>query len=171
MTQPSAPATPSGDVRFELVEKTMKRTRYRKDALIEILHTAQEVFGYLPTDLLGYVAKQLKLPPSHVYGVATFYHLFSFKPLGEHTCTICMGTACYIKRAEDIITQIEATFGICPGETTEDGQLSVSTVRCEGSCGLAPLVIIDGEVIGKEAPEAIVKRLHTLLQAPQEVAG
>jgi bidirectional [NiFe] hydrogenase diaphorase subunit len=148
----------------------MERLRYSKGALIEILHSAQEIFGYLPNDLLAQVAKRLKLPPSHVYGVATFYHLFSFTPLGEHICTICMGTACYVKRAEEIINQIQAAFNVAPGETSADGKLSVGAARCVGSCGLAPVVIIDGTVIGKEPPEAVVKRLQALV-ALQEVAG
>jgi len=168
-SQPSATAPPAADPRFDLLETTMKRLGYSKSALIEILHSAQEVFGYLPSDLLAHVAKRLKLPPSHVYGVATFYHQFSFTPLGEHICTICMGTPCYVKRAEDIINQIQTTFKVAPGETSADGKLSVRAARCVGSCGLAPVVIIDSTVIGKESPGAIVERLHTLLQTPQEV--
>lgn len=158
---------PGRDARFDLVDKALKRIGYRKDALVELLHSAQEAFGYLSSDLLTYVAKQLKLPPSHVYGVATFYHLFSFKPLGDHTCVICMGTPCYVKGAENIITGVNAAFGISPGETTADGKLSVNTTRCLGSCGLAPLVVIDGVVSGKEPPEAVVKRLQALLESKE----
>src|SRR5919108_1053330 len=87
---------PSGDNRFKLLEATMKRHQYQPDALIEVLHKAQELFGYLSTDLLLYVAHSLKLPPSRAYGVATFYHFFSLAPKGEHTCAVCLGTACYV---------------------------------------------------------------------------
>ncbi len=160
-------AQASRDSRFELLDKALKRAHYRKDALIEVLHTAQEVFGSLAGEVLPYVARELRLPPSHVYGVATFYHLFSLEPLGEHRCTVCLGTACYVKRADEIVNAVHAAFGVWPGETTPDGALSVSAARCLGSCGLAPVVVIDGEVVGKEGPEAVVARLREIL-APRE---
>ena len=112
---------PSGDPRFKLVDRTLKRFQYQQDALIEVLHTAQEVFGFLEDDLLIYVARQLKLPLSWVYGVATFYHFFSLKPQGEHTCTVCMGTACYVKQAAEILALLQSEFGVAPGQTTPDG--------------------------------------------------
>ena len=87
---------PSGDPRFKLVDRTLQRFQYQQDALIEVLHTAQEAFGFLENDLLIYVARQLRLPLSWVYGVATFYHFFTLKPQGEHTCVVCLGTACYV---------------------------------------------------------------------------
>ena len=96
----AAPSHPSGDKRFKMLDAAMKRHQFQPDALIEVLHTAQELFGYLEHDLLFYVARGLKLPPSRVYGVATFYHFFSLKPQGEHTCVVCMGTACYVKGAD-----------------------------------------------------------------------
>ncbi len=98
---------PSGDNRFKLLDAALKRHRYQPDALIEVLHTAQELFGYLKTDLLIYIAQALKLPPSRVYGVATFYHFFSFKPKGDHTCVVCMGTACYVKGADALLSSIQ----------------------------------------------------------------
>jgi bidirectional [NiFe] hydrogenase diaphorase subunit len=168
--QPSAQAPPGSDPRFELIDATSKRLGYSKSALIEVLHTAQQVFGYLPTDVLQHVAKRLKMPPSQVYGVATFYQQFSFTPLGEHLFTVCMGTACYVKRAEDIITEVQAAFGVSSGETSADGKLSVRSARCVGSCGLAPVVIIDSTVVGKDSPQAVVQRLHALLDTPGELA-
>src|SRR6185503_19287908 len=99
--KPAGPTQPhpSGDNRFKILEATMKRLQYQPDALIEVLHKAQELFGYLSTDLLITIARSLKLPPSRVYGVATFYHFFSLAPQGEHTCAVCLGTACYVKGA------------------------------------------------------------------------
>ena len=88
---------PSGDKRFKLLETTMKRHLFQQHALIEVLHAAQQLFGYLDHDLLYFIARPLKLPPSKVYGVVTFYHLFSLKPRGMHTCVVCLGTACYVK--------------------------------------------------------------------------
>ena len=111
---------PSGDARFTLIDRTLKRLRFQQDALIEVLHTAQEAFGYLEEDLLIYVARQLKLPLSWVFGVATFYHFFSLKPQGENNCIVCMGTACYVKRAAEIVAALQAELGIEAGQTTPD---------------------------------------------------
>ena len=102
-----ATAHPRGDKRFKLLDATMKRNQHQPDALIEVLHKAQELFGCLEVDVLGYVARALRLPPSRVYGVATFYHLFTLKPQGEHACTICLGTACFVKGAGDLIFHTE----------------------------------------------------------------
>jgi bidirectional [NiFe] hydrogenase diaphorase subunit len=153
----------SGDQRFKLVDRTMQQHGHRGDALIEVLHTAQEVFGYLSEDLLIYVSTQLKVPLSRVYGVATFYHMFSFKPLGEHACTVCLGTACYVKRAAEILAALESEFGVEPGHTTADGRLSLATARCFGSCGLAPVLLLDGEIVSKATPELAVEQLRAAL--------
>ena len=101
-------AHPSGDKRFKILDTTLKRCQFQQDALIEVLHKAQELFGFLETDVLLYVARGLKLPPSRVYGVATFYHLFTLKPQGEHTCVVCMGTACFVKGADRLLAAVEA---------------------------------------------------------------
>lgn len=154
---------PSGDPRFKLIDRTLKRFRYQQDALIEVLHTAQEAFGFLENDLLIYVAHQLKLPLSWVYGVATFYHFFSLKPQGEHSCIVCMGTACYVKRAAEIVAALQAEFGVQAGATTEDKRLSLATARCLGSCGLAPVLIMDGDVVARQTPDEAVARVRDLL--------
>ncbi|MDB9482951.1 NAD(P)H-dependent oxidoreductase subunit E, partial [Dolichospermum circinale CS-537/05] len=91
----TAVSCPSGDKRLKILDATIKRHQYQQDALIEILHRASELFGYLEADLLLYISHSLKLPPSRVYGVATFYHLFSLAPKGVHKCVVCTGTACY----------------------------------------------------------------------------
>lgn len=153
----------SGDPRFKLVDRALKRFQYRQDALLEVLHTAQEAFGFLSEDLLIYTAHQLKLPLSWVYGVATFYHFFSLKPQGEHTCIVCMGTACYVKQAAEIVSEIQAEFDVEPGHTTKDGKLSLSTARCLGSCGLAPMIVVDGEVLGRETPDTVLERVRALV--------
>jgi bidirectional [NiFe] hydrogenase diaphorase subunit len=150
---------PSGDERFRMLDATMKRHRFAPDALIEVLHTAQELFGFLQPDLLYYIAHALKLPPSRVYGVATFYHFFSFAPRGKHTCVVCTGTACYVKGADRLLAAIEQSLGTMAGKTTADGQVSLMTARCLGACGLAPVVVYDGEVAGGQAPESAQDRL------------
>jgi bidirectional [NiFe] hydrogenase diaphorase subunit len=156
-------AHPSGDARFELLDKTLKRLRYQQDALIEVLHSAQDIFGFLHEDLLMYVAKALKLPPSRVYGVATFYHLFSFEPKGEHSCTVCLGTACYVGGSSAIAARLEQTYGIALEQTTPDRKLSLSSARCLGSCGLAPVMILDGEILGKATSESALAKVQERL--------
>ena len=128
----TATVHPSGDKRFKILDATMKRHQHQPDSLIEVLHKAQELFGCLETDVLFYVARSLKLPPSRVYGVATFYHLFSLKPQGEHVCTVCLGTACFVKGAGDIVAALEKRAHIRAGETTKDGKLSLLSARCAG---------------------------------------
>ena len=149
----------SGDKRFKILEVHMKRHQFRHDALIEVLHKAQELFGYLEDDLLLFVSYKLKLPPSRVYGVATFYHFFNLKPQGEHTCVVCMGTACYVKGADKVIAAVQEQTGIHPGETTADNKVSLLTARCIGACGIAPAVVYDGTVTPRATPESAVEQI------------
>jgi bidirectional [NiFe] hydrogenase diaphorase subunit len=148
---------PSGDDRFELVDKHLKRARYAQDQLIETLHVAQDVFGYLSEDILLYVARALRLPHSMVYGVATFYELFTFDPPGDHACTVCTGTACFVKGADDIVQSVGTAYNVPAGQTAEDGSLTLKTARCLGSCGLAPVVVFDGDVLGHQTPESTLE--------------
>jgi bidirectional [NiFe] hydrogenase diaphorase subunit len=122
----------------------------------------QEAFGYLDSDALAYVGASLGVPPSKVYGVATFYSFFTLKPQGEHACVLCTGTACYINGAGGIVAAIRRELGVGPGETTADGKLSLLTARCLGSCSVAPAMILDGEVHGKLRPDGVVARLEAL---------
>ncbi len=159
---------PSGDERYTAIDRTLKRFNYEKDALLEVLNSAQENFGYLSEDLLHYVSCQLRVPLSRVYGVATFYHMFTFDPLGEHNCIVCAGTACYVKGAEQIVQALSDEFEIKPGETTPDGVFSLTMARCVGSCGLAPVVVLDGKVRGKGTPDAITARVKEIIALAQE---
>ena len=148
------PAPPSSDKRWKLVDATIKRHGRAGHSLIECLHTMQECFGYLDEQGLKYVASALNLPLSKVYGVATFYHIFNLKPQGEHTCVVCMGTACYVKGADRVLAAIEGATGIKAGETTADNQLSLLTARCIGACGIAPAVVYDTVVTPRQSPES-----------------
>ncbi|MDJ0534807.1 MAG: bidirectional hydrogenase complex protein HoxE [Xenococcaceae cyanobacterium MO_207.B15] len=163
ITKKNPKVHPSGDKRFRMLEATMKRYQYASDALIEVLHQAQELFGYLEEDLLLYIAHSLKLPPSRVYGVATFYHFFSLKQKGAHTCVVCMGTACYVKGAANLLTTLEQQHHIKAGETSPDGQLSLVTARCLGACGIAPAVVLDGNVEGHQTSESVISRVKECL--------
>jgi bidirectional [NiFe] hydrogenase diaphorase subunit len=147
------------DGRWKMVNRTMRLNGHAQHALIETLHSVQEAFGYLDIDALKYVSEQLKVPLSLVYGVATFYHFFSLKPAGEHTCVVCMGTACYIAGVPAILEGIQQKYGVGPGETTDDGKISVLSARCIGSCGLAPAIVFDGEVAGKLTTDAVFEKL------------
>jgi bidirectional [NiFe] hydrogenase diaphorase subunit len=158
--QRQRPDLPSNDKRWKLINATMRRGGYAEHALIEALHGVQDAFGYLDEEAMTFVADSLDVPLSKVFGVATFYHLFSLKPQGRHTCVVCTGTACYIKGAGAIIEGLEQRFAVKPGETTADKALSVMSARCVGACGLAPAIVIDGNVVGKAAPTDLIARVQ-----------
>jgi bidirectional [NiFe] hydrogenase diaphorase subunit len=150
------------DPRCKALDLTMKRYQNNPDALIEVLHKAQESFGYLEDDVLFHIARGLKLPLSRVYGVATFYHLFTLKPSGAHTCVVCLGTACHVKGSSKLVAALEAELGIQMGETTPDGQVSLMAARCLGACGIAPAIVLDGAVSGKQTPDDAISKIRVL---------
>ncbi|HUK26554.1 MAG TPA: bidirectional hydrogenase complex protein HoxE [Terriglobales bacterium] len=153
------PSAPSQDKRWKIVDAVMRRVGQNSRGLIETLHSVQEAFGYLDETALRYVALSLRVPLSRAYGVATFYHFFTLKPAGEHTCVICLGTACYIKGAPQLFDAVKQELGISAGETTADRKVSLLSARCLGSCGLAPAVVYDSEVAGKVTPEQLKQQL------------
>jgi len=159
---PPAADHPTDDIRWQTVDRALKRYGYRQDALIEVLHIAQESFGYIPVPVLTHIARQLKLPPSWVYGVASFYHFFSFEEAPEHTCVVCTGTACYVEGAREIIKALEAELQTRINSTTADGSFRLVDFRCPGSCGLAPIVVLDGEMIGRQTPESVLEQVRRL---------
>ncbi len=152
---------PKTDPRVKLIAAKLKKENYQPDALIEVLHTAQNAYGYLPLPVLSYIAKALHLPPSRVYSTVTFYHFFSLKSKGEHTCLVCTGTACYVKGAQAILNEIEKKYGLKPGQVTSDNKFGVQVARCIGACGLAPAVVIDEEVHGKLTAAEIHEKIHS----------
>jgi len=157
------PALPSSDKRWKIVDSRMRRYNYRAHALIEVLHSVQESFGYLDEHALKFVAASLHIPPSRVYGVSTFYNFFSLKPQGAHTCVVCLGTACYVKGGDKVLAAIETAARIKRGETTPDKQLSLLTARCIGACAIAPAVVYDGVVVGHQTPAQAVERIKGIL--------
>jgi len=170
-TNNGASSHPSGDERFGVLDKALKRTRYSQDQLIEILHVAQGVFGYLSEDVLVYVGRELKLPLSRVFGVATFYHLFTFEAPGDHSATVCTGTACFVKGADDIVQALARRFGVASGETTDDRRFTLKTARCLGSCGLAPVVVLDGAVRGHLDVDGTLAEVETAMAADEADGG
>jgi bidirectional [NiFe] hydrogenase diaphorase subunit len=154
------PPLPSEDKRWRIVNGTMRRHGFARDALIETLHTVQESFGYLDKPALKFVAESLRVPLSQAYGVATFYHYFTLKPPGKHSCLACLGTACYIKGATQLMLTAEESLSVKAGETTLDGNVSLMSARCIGSCSMAPAFIFDGETVGNMNEGELHKRLN-----------
>jgi bidirectional [NiFe] hydrogenase diaphorase subunit len=152
------------DPRIKLIAAKIKKENYRPEALIEILHTAQNAYGYLPMPVLAYITKALKLPPSRVFSAVTFYHFFSLKSKGEHTCLVCTGTACYVKGANAILQELEKQFGIKAGQVTADEKLGIQVARCVGACGLAPVVVVDDQVEAKVDATHIVSEIRAKLK-------
>jgi bidirectional [NiFe] hydrogenase diaphorase subunit len=153
----------ANDKRRLMLEKVLKEHNYQESALLEILHHAQEIYGYIDKDLLTDIAGSLNLPPSQVYGVATFYSFFKLKKPGEHVVTGCLGTACYVESVEQIIEAIEQEFNIKRGGSTADGKLSLLLTRCIGACAMAPNIVVDDEVIGKATKEVVIQRIKEVL--------
>lgn len=150
---------------FDNVENFIKGLEEKKGSLITVLHHAQGVFGYLPHEVQKFVAEKLEIPLSKVYGVVSFYHYFKMVPQGKYPVAVCMGTACYVRGAEKVLRDFEARLGIKVGETTEDGMFSIDALRCVGACGLAPVVLVGEDVIGKEEATKvaeIIERYKTI---------
>jgi len=129
--------------------------------LIEILHKAQDIFGYLPRDVQLYIARKLGIPGAEVFGVVSFYSYFTTKPRGKHTISVCMGTACFVRGADKIIEKLKEKLGIESNEITEDGLFTLKDVRCIGACGLAPVVMVGDKVYGRVKEEELDEIINT----------
>lgn len=123
-----------------------------KGALIPVMQKAQELFGYLSFETMELISERLDVPVSEIYGVATFYALFSLTPKGDHVISVCTGTACYVKGAAAVLDEVKKQLGIESGETTPDGKFSIQDTRCLGCCGLAPVMVINNDVYGRLEP-------------------
>jgi NADH-quinone oxidoreductase subunit E/NADP-reducing hydrogenase subunit HndA len=126
-----------------------------KGELINVLHKAQGLFGYLPAEIQEVIAKELNVSVAHVYGVVTFYSFFTMTPKGEHPISICLGTACYVRGADKVLEEFKRLLNIQVGETSGDGKFSLSCLRCVGACGLAPVVMVGEKVYGRVSPEGV----------------
>jgi bidirectional [NiFe] hydrogenase diaphorase subunit len=160
-TQPAPAAGPARDNREKMLERAMTRHNYSGSALIEVLHTAQGLYGFLTMALLQTIARKLKLPPSRVLGVATFYHFFQLEPKGEHSLVVCTGTACYVAGARKLLDVLEQRCAKAGG-TSADGKVSVASARCIGCCGLAPALIEDGRIVGRVTVAQLNKELDQI---------
>ena len=127
----------------------------KQGELIRVLHRAQGIFGYLPREVQVFVAKELGVPVSKVYGVVSFYSYFTMKPKGKYEISVCMGTACYVRGAESVLEELRKKLSIEPGETTPDGKFSLRSLRCVGACGLAPVMRVGDKVYGRVTPDMV----------------
>lgn len=144
---------------FELdedeLEAALSELPTGQEGILPALHEAQEMYGYLPAAALEKISEVCETPLSEVVGVATFYDHFSLQPQGDHTIRVCTGTACHVNGADDTLETLETELDVLPGEVTDDGAFTLTTVRCVGACGLAPVVMVDDDVEGSTTPEDV----------------
>ena len=142
------------------LDRIIENFNKRGGSLIGLLQDVSESYGYLPEKVLEEISEKLNVPLSHLYSLATFYTSFRLEPMGEHHCSICVGTACHVKGAPGVVETIERELQINAGETTKDGKFTVETVNCLGACALGPLVVIDNNYYGKLDQRKAVKLIN-----------
>jgi NADH:ubiquinone oxidoreductase subunit E len=142
------------------VDEIIAANRDMPGSVIGVLRECQDVVGYLPVELIDYISYGLNLSASEVFGVASFYSLFSFEPKGRHLIKVCMGTACYVKGIQEAVNRIENKYNLKEGGTTEDRRFSLEAVRCLGACGLAPVVVVDQDTYGGVKAEKVIETLE-----------
>jgi NADH-quinone oxidoreductase subunit E len=145
--------------KFHELEEFINSLPDKKGALIEVLHKAQHIFGYLPEEVQIFVAEKLNLPTSKVFGVVSFYSYFTTTPRGEYVVNVCMGTACFVRGAANVLSEFEKQLDVKVGQTTPDGKFTVEVLRCVGACGLAPVVTVNDRVYGHVTPNDVKKIL------------
>ena len=133
----------------------IQRLRGQEGALMPVLQGAQEIYGYLPIEVMEMISTDMGMPLEEIYGVATFYSQFSLTPKGRNHISVCLGTACYVKGSDKVLDRITQKLGIQPEECTEDGLFSLTACRCIGACGLAPVMMINEDVYGRLVPEDV----------------
>ena len=159
-TAACACATGTEEQLFERIANAIDLYRDKEGSLIQVLHLAQEIYGYLPLKVQRFIAQGMDIPLAEVSGVVSFYSFFSPAPRGEHTIRVCLGTACYVRGGKKIIEHLTDTLGVGPGGTTGDGKFTFEVARCIGACGLAPAMMIDEKVYR----QVKVNKLDRILQ-------
>ena len=145
---------------YQELDAFIEKNRHRPGALIEVLHKAQSLFGFLPAEVQAFIAKQLGIPESTVFGVVTFYHYFTMKPRGQNQVKVCLGTACYVKGADRVLERLKEELKVGIEEVTQDGRFSIHEVRCLGACSMAPVVLIgEKDFFGRVTPDEVPKIL------------
>ena len=148
------------NIKLKELDPIIKKHKDKKGSLIPVLNDIQKKVGYLPLEVQKYVSENLKIPMSEIYGVISFYAIFNTEPQGEHTIGVCMGTACYVKGAENILDKIKEELEIEVGETSYDDKFTMTVTRCLGTCSMAPVIMIDDKVYGEVTPEKIPEILE-----------
>lgn len=138
--------------------------------LIAVLHKVQGLYGYLPTDVMDVVAEKMQVPTAHIWGVATFYHYFNLSPIGKHTISVCLGTACYVKGAEKILETIKKELKIGVGQTSPDNLFTLQEARCLGACGIAPVMMIDDKIYGELDQKKTIEIINQYRKAAKQSA-
>jgi len=142
------------------IDEIIAANRNVPGSVIGVLRECQDVVGYLPVELIDYISNGLNLSRSEVYGVASFYSLFSFEPKGRHLIKVCMGTACYVKGIKEAVSRIENKYGMKEGGTSEDRRFTLEAVRCLGACGLAPVVVVDQDTYGAVKADTVIDTIE-----------
>ena len=150
----SVPFKGTKDQEAKLLE-VIAKYKGQKGALMPVMQEAQDIYGYLPYQVQKIISDEMGIPIEKIYGVATFYAQFSMSPKGKYIVSVCLGTACYVKGAGKILEEVEKSLGIGDGECTADGKFSLEVCRCVGACGLAPVMIVAGDVYGKMTPDRV----------------
>jgi NADH-quinone oxidoreductase subunit E len=148
------------DDMWSQIDAVIEKNRRISGAVITVLRECQQIAGYLPVELLDYISQGLNLPSSSVYGVASFYALFSMVPKGRHTIKICLGTACYVKGIKEAMSRIGNEYQLEAGGTTPDRRFSLEAVRCLGACGLAPVMVVDQDTHGDVSSDKVIELLE-----------
>lgn len=149
---------------FEKLDHIIERYKKQEGMLIRILQKSQDIFGYLPAEVQARISERLNIPISTVNGVVSFYSLFSQEPRGKYTISVCLGTACYVKGAQEILNAIKEELQLDVGETTMDKLFTLKATRCIGACGLAPVITINEEVYGRLTPADIPSTLYPYIK-------
>ncbi|MEW6258396.1 MAG: NAD(P)H-dependent oxidoreductase subunit E [Thermodesulfobacteriota bacterium] len=146
---------------LQSIDRIIAENRDKSGSVIAVLRECQNIVGYLPVEMIDYISTGLNLPKSHVYGVASFYALFSMKPKGRHMIKICLGTACYVKGIQEAFARIKNTYRLTEGGTSEDRRFSLEAVRCLGACGLAPVMVVNKDTHGAISADKVIDILET----------
>lgn len=145
----------ANEKQFAALKEYIDSVREAHGILMQALHKAQEIFGYLPIEVQKFISYELDIPLAEVYGVATFYTQFSTEPKGKHKIGVCLGTACYVKGSQQVLDRLSKELNVKIGETTPDNLFTLEATRCLGCCGLAPVIMIDGDVYGRMEPDKV----------------
>ena len=144
---------------YDQLTEFISNLESKETALIEVLHKAQHIFGFIPKEVQLFIGEKLGIPASKVFGVVSFYSYFTTEPKGKYVINVCMGTACFVRKADTLLRELEKVLCIKPGETTENKMYSIEALRCIGACGLAPVIMVNNEVYGKVTVDDISKIL------------